>query len=70
VAQGVETPGVLARPSAMGCDFAQGYFNRPLPADAMTQWLAASRRPLARSVTEPARRLAVRRRTGLSPGNT
>jgi diguanylate cyclase (GGDEF)-like protein len=41
VAEGVETAEVLTQLADMGCDIAQGYyFSRPIPASAMTEWLA------------------------------
>ncbi|MBI3995518.1 MAG: EAL domain-containing protein [Nitrospirae bacterium] len=43
VAEGVESPSVLDRLIAMGCDAAQGhYMSRPLPAADLTRWLAES----------------------------
>ena len=43
VAEGVETQAVLQQLRAMGCDVAQGYLiSRPLPADALTRWIAES----------------------------
>jgi EAL domain-containing protein (putative c-di-GMP-specific phosphodiesterase class I) len=45
VAEGVETPDVRARLTAMGCDQGQGYsFSRALPAHEFTSWLAARER--------------------------
>jgi diguanylate cyclase (GGDEF)-like protein len=42
VAEGVETPEVLAQLGAMGCDVAQGYLiSRPLPAEELTRWLTS-----------------------------
>jgi diguanylate cyclase (GGDEF)-like protein len=41
VAEGVETPEVLAQLEAMGCDQVQGYlFSRPLPAEDVSRWLS------------------------------
>jgi diguanylate cyclase (GGDEF)-like protein len=40
VAEGVEDQQTCHGLAALGCDMAQGYFvGRPLPADALTQWL-------------------------------
>jgi diguanylate cyclase (GGDEF)-like protein len=42
VAEGVETPGVLALLREVGCDQAQGYFlGRPMPAARLQEWLGA-----------------------------
>jgi EAL domain-containing protein (putative c-di-GMP-specific phosphodiesterase class I) len=51
VAEGVETPDVRARLTAMGCDQGQGYsFSRALPAARFTAWLLErEREPLALS---------------------
>ena len=44
VAEGVETPEVRARLTALGCDQAQGFsFSRALPAADFTAWLIAAR---------------------------
>jgi diguanylate cyclase (GGDEF)-like protein len=47
VAEGVETEGVVAELTALGCDLAQGYvYTKPVPADELIEWLEAlSRRP-------------------------
>lgn len=43
VAEGVEDAGTWQRLSAIGCDQAQGYYLcRPVPAEALTQWLWTS----------------------------
>jgi diguanylate cyclase (GGDEF)-like protein len=40
IGEGVEDQGTLDRLAALGCDLIQGYHvSRPLPADAVTQWL-------------------------------
>ena len=40
VAEGVETEGQHAFLDRLGCDVCQGYlFSRPLPLDALRQWL-------------------------------
>ena len=40
VAEGVETAAALTRLKDLGCDVAQGYYlSRPLPAEALEQWL-------------------------------
>lgn len=45
VAEGVETPDVAALLEQMGCETAQGYFfSRPIPFDAMLDWLEKYRR--------------------------
>jgi diguanylate cyclase (GGDEF)-like protein len=51
VAEGVETPDVRARLTAMGCDQGQGFsFSRALPAAQFTTWLIGrEREPLALS---------------------
>jgi EAL domain-containing protein (putative c-di-GMP-specific phosphodiesterase class I) len=51
VAEGVETPEVLAALDALGCDVAQGFhLGRPMPAEEFEAWLAESqRRDLAAS---------------------
>ena len=51
VAEGVETPEVLARLGAMGCDQGQGFtISRALPAPQFTAWMTAPERdPLALS---------------------
>jgi diguanylate cyclase (GGDEF)-like protein len=51
VAEGVETPDVRARLTAMGCDQGQGYsFSRALPAAQFTAWLLdREREPFALS---------------------
>lgn len=42
VAEGIETPAVLAALGAMGCDMGQGYFiSRPIPLADLTAFLAA-----------------------------
>jgi predicted signal transduction protein with EAL and GGDEF domain len=47
VAEGVEDAETCQRLSAIGCDQAQGYYHcRPVPAEALTDWLRASE-PLA-----------------------
>jgi EAL domain-containing protein (putative c-di-GMP-specific phosphodiesterase class I) len=44
VAEGVETRNQRDEVSAMGCEFAQGYFySRPVPASAISSLLAAGR---------------------------
>jgi diguanylate cyclase (GGDEF)-like protein len=46
VAEGVETEGVLAALTALGCDIAQGYhLARPMPGGALSGWLLAHRLP-------------------------
>jgi EAL domain-containing protein (putative c-di-GMP-specific phosphodiesterase class I) len=51
VAEGVETPDVLERLAAMGCDQGQGFtISRALPAPQFTAWMTAQERdPLALS---------------------
>jgi EAL domain-containing protein (putative c-di-GMP-specific phosphodiesterase class I) len=45
VAEGVETQATLDQLAAMGCDLAQGFhISRPLPGDAVTEWLMRTRR--------------------------
>jgi diguanylate cyclase (GGDEF)-like protein len=45
VAEGVETPEVLAQLETMGCDQVQGYlFSRPLPAEDVSRWLSGWQR--------------------------
>ncbi|MGZ4188129.1 MAG: putative bifunctional diguanylate cyclase/phosphodiesterase [Solirubrobacteraceae bacterium] len=40
IAEGVEDAGTLEQLASLGCDLIQGYHvSRPLPADAVTQWL-------------------------------
>jgi EAL domain-containing protein (putative c-di-GMP-specific phosphodiesterase class I) len=42
VAEGVETEAVWDQLALLGCDVAQGYYlTRPLPAEALREWLAA-----------------------------
>lgn len=42
VAEGIENADTLDRLARMGCDYGQGYFiARPMPADAMLDWVAA-----------------------------
>jgi diguanylate cyclase (GGDEF)-like protein len=42
VAEGIETPDVCERLTAMGCDAGQGYLiSRPAPAEELTAWLRA-----------------------------
>lgn len=42
VAEGVETPAVLALLKDMGCDYAQGYyFAKPMPAEELLSWQAS-----------------------------
>ncbi len=42
VAEGVETPEIAARLSALGCDLAQGFaIAKPMPADELTAWIPA-----------------------------
>jgi EAL domain-containing protein (putative c-di-GMP-specific phosphodiesterase class I) len=51
VAEGVETPSVVARLAEYGCDYIQGYYlSKPIPADRLTKWLGAYR-----DVVAPAR---------------
>jgi diguanylate cyclase (GGDEF)-like protein len=46
VAEGVETADVLDALRASGCDVAQGYLlGRPMPIDALAQWLASAPSP-------------------------
>ena len=48
VAEGVETEAQLQILQRLGCDVVQGYFySRPLPAEALAEWLAARGRNLA-----------------------
>jgi diguanylate cyclase (GGDEF)-like protein len=54
VAEGVETEETLSRLVALGCDMAQGFcLSQPVPADELTQWLAAT--PIRR-MPKPGRR--------------
>jgi EAL domain-containing protein (putative c-di-GMP-specific phosphodiesterase class I) len=54
VAEGVETPDQLSALEFASCPFAQGYlFSRPLPADALTAFLHASRRGVPLPRQEP-----------------
>ncbi|MBM3679655.1 MAG: EAL domain-containing protein, partial [Actinobacteria bacterium] len=47
-AEGVESPAVLERLRALGCDQVQGFHVlRPLDADAFAAWLAAPSEALA-----------------------
>ena len=46
IAEGVEDRATQDQLAALGCDAAQGYYlSRPLPADALEEWFAASERP-------------------------
>jgi diguanylate cyclase len=46
VAEGVETHEVWQQLTALGCDFAQGYFlSRPLPPAQLAAWLRDGERP-------------------------
>ena len=62
-AEGVETPEQLRAVLALGVDHVQGYLlARPMPADAVSQWLSREpRMPSQRQATElsPSERLAV-----------
>lgn len=61
VAEGVETEEQASRAFALGCDAAQGYFYaRPMPFDALEDWLAERAGGLERSVV-----VLDRRRSGL-----
>jgi diguanylate cyclase len=41
VAEGVETQEIWDELGALGCPIAQGYhLSRPIPADALVEWLA------------------------------
>jgi diguanylate cyclase (GGDEF)-like protein/PAS domain S-box-containing protein len=52
VAEGVETQEHWDRLSALGCDFAQGYWiARPMPAEQLQPWLAQYRPPTTHAVT-------------------
>lgn len=43
VAEGIEDGETVAALRTLGCEIGQGYyFSRPIPADAMTRWLAAT----------------------------
>jgi diguanylate cyclase (GGDEF)-like protein len=43
VAEGVETEAIWDRLRELGCDYAQGYFVcKPIPADAMSEWMVDS----------------------------
>jgi diguanylate cyclase (GGDEF)-like protein len=43
VAEGVETREVWAKLQALGCDYAQGYYNsRPMPAEELVRWLTVT----------------------------
>jgi EAL domain-containing protein (putative c-di-GMP-specific phosphodiesterase class I) len=46
VAEGVETQEIWDELDALGCPIAQGYhLSRPIPADALVEWLAARGHP-------------------------
>ena len=46
VAEGVETPAVLARLTELSCDLAQGYLvARPMPVEGLSDFIGAQRRP-------------------------
>src|SRR3954451_23498327 len=46
LAEGVETPRQLELVARLGCTFAQGFhLARPMPAEELTAWLSARRRP-------------------------
>ena len=48
VAEGVESAKAWSRLAQLGCNIAQGYYlSRPVPAEELTQWLAARRRASA-----------------------
>jgi EAL domain-containing protein (putative c-di-GMP-specific phosphodiesterase class I) len=48
VAEGVETREIWDKLQELGCQTAQGYLSRPVPADTLTEWLRA-RWPLPRA---------------------
>jgi len=49
VAEGIETASVADELDALGCDYGQGYWlRRPMPASAMTSWLADTVSPRER----------------------
>ncbi|TDI13954.1 MAG: EAL domain-containing protein [Acidobacteria bacterium] len=61
VAEGVETEAVWERLRAMGCDVGQGYyFSRPLPAEALSEWLRTSAWSLKKRAVGGASAAAVR----------
>jgi EAL domain-containing protein (putative c-di-GMP-specific phosphodiesterase class I) len=54
VAEGVEDAAALAMLREAGCDVAQGYhIARPMPAEALTQWLDAATSPFTRTIPAP-----------------
>jgi EAL domain-containing protein (putative c-di-GMP-specific phosphodiesterase class I) len=57
VAEGVEDAATETVLRDLGCDVAQGYhFARPLPPDALAEWVAAARRVATRGEGPPADR--------------
>jgi EAL domain-containing protein (putative c-di-GMP-specific phosphodiesterase class I) len=61
VAEGVETEAVWERIRALGCDVGQGcYFARPLPAEALSEWLRTSAWSLKKRALGGASAAAVR----------
>ncbi|MCW2598918.1 MAG: domain S-box protein [Frankiales bacterium] len=55
VAEGVETVGQLELLRKMGCDYAQGYlFSRPMPGEALPDWLHEQSPPASRRAATPA----------------
>jgi EAL domain-containing protein (putative c-di-GMP-specific phosphodiesterase class I) len=55
VAEGVETAATLDQLAALGCDLAQGYYlSRPLPAEALADWLRQRRGGVAPAAAKEA----------------